>query len=79
MKNKEYIFEEMISKISSPDYQHNHPDFGWKTDSEFRRSHDSDKIHDMLNNTDWDKESNYHNSYQVNGKENKGRTIKLKK
>ena len=54
-------------------------DYSVKTTGEFRRQIDKDLTFLKLKETDWDKESNYHNSYLVNGKENKGRTIKLKK
>ena len=54
-------------------------DFGYKTDENFRRYKDSNLIYDKLENTDWNFESDYYNAYYVNGKWNKGRTIKLKK
>ena len=54
-------------------------DFSSKTDGEFRRQLDKDYTYNMIENIDWNKESNYHNSYRVNGKYNLGRTITLKK
>ena len=61
------------------DYQSNHPDYGWRTDPEFERQKDLDKIFDELNNTNWEKESDYHNTvYLGKGKYNKGRTLRMK-
>ena len=71
------IFNESIHGVNTPDYQDNHPDFGWKTNPNFRRQKDQDKIQDYLEKTDWKQESLYHNSVRVNGKNNIGRTIKM--
>ena len=49
-------------------------DFGYKTDESFRRVKDSNIIFDKIEGTNWNKESNYHNSYSMNI----GRTIKMK-
>ena len=57
----------------------NQDDYSLKSSSEYRRQVDKDLTYANLNNTDWQKESDYHNSYYVNGTWNKGRTIKLKK
>ena len=54
-------------------------DFTSKTDGDFRRQLDKDHTYNKIENTNWESEANYHNSYRVNGKENKGRTITLKK
>ena len=54
-------------------------DYSTKTSGEFRRQIDKDLTYNAINNTNWKTESNYHNAYYVNGKWNKGRTIKLKK
>ena len=50
-----------------------------RTDANMRQNINSDKSFDLINKIDWKNESNYHNSYRINGKENKGRTLKLKK
>ena len=50
-----------------------------RTDANMRQNINSDKSFDLINKIDWKNESNYHNSYRINGKENKVRTIKLKK
>ena len=55
----------------------NSNDFTTKTDGEYRRQLDKDITFDNIEKTDWDKESYYHNSVRVNGKNNIGRTIKM--
>ena len=55
----------------------NQSDFASKTDGNYRRQIDKNLIHDYIENTDWSKESLYHNSVRVNGKNNIGRTIKM--
>ena len=57
----------------------NQNDFASKTDGEFRRQLDKDITYLTIENTNWESEANYHNSYRVNGKYNLGRTITLKK
>ena len=52
-------------------------DYSFKSHVDYRRQADTDKIFDTINNTDWSKESLYHNSVRVNGKNNIGRTIKM--
>ena len=52
-------------------------DYSSKTTGEFRRQLDKDHTYDTVINVDWKKESDYYNSYRVNGKYNKGRTIKM--
>ena len=47
--------------------------------ADFGRQNVVDKIYDNINDINWNNEANYHNSYLVNGKNNIGRTIKLKK
>ena len=54
-------------------------DFSSKTDGEFRRQLDKDYTYNKIENTNWESESNYHNSYRIDGKYNLGRTITLKK
>ena len=51
--------------------------FEARSQPDYRRQLDQDKSYDNLNKLDWDKESYYHNSVRVNGKNNIGRTIKM--
>ena len=55
----------------------NQADYGSKTNGDYRRQLDKNLIHDYIETTDWSKESLYHNSVRVNGKNNIGRTIKM--
>ena len=55
----------------------NQQDYTTKTNGDYRRQLDKNLIHDYIENTDWTKESLYHNSVRVNGKNNIGRTIKM--
>ena len=54
-------------------------DYSSKTTGEFRRQLDKDFTYNNLSQLNWKKESDYHNSYYVNGTWNKGRTITKKK
>ena len=54
-------------------------DYTDRSSGSFNNQKNKDINQDYIQNTDWDKEADYHNSYYVNGKLNKGRTIKLKK
>ena len=56
--------------------QDNLADFSWRTDGENRRQKDKDIIYENMSKTDWSKESLYHNTYRINGK-NTTRTIKM--
>ena len=56
--------------------QENLEDYSIKTDPDFRRAKDTDIIYDKIHNTDWNKESNYHNSVRINGK-NTTRTLRM--
>ena len=74
MKNTDKLSNQFRS--NQPNYTNN-DDFSFRTDPNYIRQFTSDNINDDLNNTDWSKESYYHNSVRVNGKNNIGRTIKM--
>ena len=49
-----------------------------RSSGNFRRFEDTDKILNKIHKTNWSSESNYHNTYRINGK-NTTRTLKFKK
>ena len=80
MKNKfDNSEHKNIGNLNKLGNQYNQSRYEDKTDGDFRRSYDSMVTSEKIHTTNWKKESDYHNSYLVNGKYNKGRTIKLKK
>ena len=52
-------------------------EYSHKVSPDYDRSNTINKIHDHIKNTNWSRESEYHNTYRINGK-NTTRTLKLK-
>ena len=53
-------------------------DYGFRRNPDYRRQDTIDIIYDRIQNTNWNKESDYYNSVRVNGV-NTTRTLKFKK
>ena len=80
MKNKfDNSEHKNIGNLNKLGNQYNQSRYEDKTDGDFRRSYDSMVTSERIQNTNWSSESNYHNSYRVNGKNVIGRTLKFKK
>ena len=54
----------------------NQHDYSVRIDPNYQRQETIDEIFDKIEKTDWSKESLYHNTYRINGK-NTTRTIKM--
>ncbi len=52
-------------------------DYSSTKSPDFGRGELIDAIHKQIEDTDWKAESQYHNSYRVNGKNNIGRSISM--
>ena len=51
-------------------------DYSYRIDPDYRRQDTSDEIYDRIKNTNWSRESEYHNTYRVNGN-NTTKTLRM--
>ena len=58
-----YLGEMTNSKFNKSRNRSNETDYNLRTDGDYQRQADVDKIYETIENTNWSKESEYHNTY----------------